>query len=305
MDTLHGIHAFAGVVEHGGFTAAAKALGQSKSAISKQVAALEERLGARLLNRTTRRMSPTEVGQAFYERSLRIIAELDEAERAVAELHAEPRGTLRINAPVAFGTRHIAEPIAEFLQRHPDLNVEMELSDRMVDVVDEGFDLAIRITRLPDSSLIARKLAPFSRSLCASPAYWEKHGRPEHPDDLRHHQCLLYTYLLTGDDWTFTGPDGECKVRVTGSLKVNNGDALLGAARNGLGVLNTPNFIAYEDIRNGRLEPVLLDYMASDANIYAVYPHNRHLSAKVRLFIDFLVERFSPVAPWDAWDPGT
>lgn len=299
MTSFSGIQAFATVVEQGSFTAAAQALGQTKSAISKQVAALEEDLGARLLNRTTRRMSPTEVGRAFYERCRRIIAELQEAERAVTDLHAEPKGTLRINAPVSFGSRHLASAIADFMDLHPELGVHMDMNDRLVDVIEEGYDLAVRISRLPDSSLIARKLAPFTRSICASPDYWDKHGRPERPEDLQHHECLLYTYLLSGDNWTFEGPDGETRVRVSGRFKANNGDALRGAARNGLGVLNTPNFIAYEDIRSGDLEPVLTDYADVIANIYAVYPHNRHLSAKVRLFVDFLADRFNPVAPWE------
>jgi len=299
MNNLHGLHAFVGVVENGSFTAAAQALGQTKSAVSKQVAGLEERLGARLLNRTTRRMSPTEVGQAFYERCRRIMTELEDAERAVTELHAEPRGTLRINAPMSFGTRHLSSAISDFMGLHPELNVTVDLNDRLVDVVEEGYDLAIRITRLPDSSLIARKLAPYRRVICASPAYWNTHGRPEKPEDLRHHQCLLYTYLLSGSDWSFIGPEGQCTVRVSGRRKANNGDALLSGARRGLGVLNTPSFIAYDDLCAGRLEPVLQDYSDVNASIYAIYPHNRLLSAKVRLFVDFLVEQFSPVPPWD------
>lgn len=299
MDSLHGIHAFASVVENGSFTAAARLLGQTKSAISKQVAGLEERLGARLLNRTTRRMSPTEVGHAFYERCRRIITELEEAERAVTELHTEPRGTLRINGPMSFGIRHLAAATADFMTLHPDLSVDMNLNDRLVDVVEEGYDVAIRITRLPDSSLIARKLAPFRRAICASPAYWDKHGRPEKPEDLRHHRCLHYTYLVSGNEWTFIGPEGRSTVRVASQFRANNGDALLSAARKGLGVLNTPTFIAHDDLQSGRLEPVLPSYSDLDTNIYAIYPHNRHLSAKVRLFVDFLVARYSPEPPWD------
>lgn len=300
MNTFHGLHAFASVVENGSFTAAAQALGQTKSAVSKQIAGLEERLGARLLNRTTRRMSPTEVGLAFYERCRRIIAELEEAERAVTELHAEPRGTLRVNAPMSFGARHLASAIADFMILYPDINVMLDLNDRLVDVVEEGYDVAIRITNLPDSSLIARKLAPFRRAICASPAYWEKHGQPEKPEDLRRHQCLLYTYLLSGDEWNFIGEEGKISVRVNGRFKANNGGALLSAARKGLGVLNTPTFIAHEDLRSGRLEPVLMDYSDVIASIYAIYPHNRQLTTKVRLFIDFLVDQFGPEPPWDA-----
>ncbi len=299
MDKLSAIQSFTSVVENGSFTAAAHALGQSKSSISKQIAHLEEHLGVRLLNRTTRRMSPTEVGRAFYERARQVVLDLDEAERAVTDLHANPHGTLRINAPMSFGTRYVAPEVSAFMKRYPDISIDLELSDRVVDVVDEGFDMAIRITKLPDSSLIARKLAPFRRAICASPGYWEQHGRPQTPAELRHHNCLLYTYLLSGNEWTFGGPHGTQHVRVAGNFTANNGDALLSAAREGLGVLSTPTFIGCDDLKSGQLESVLHDYDDVAADIYAIYPHSRHLSAKVRLFVDFLVEHYGPQPPWD------
>ncbi len=300
MESLGGIQAFARVVEVGSFTGAAAALGQTKSSISKQVAKLEDRLGARLLHRTTRRMSPTEVGLAFYERCQRIIAELDDAERSVMELQQTPRGLLRINAPMSFSIRHLAPVISDFMKLYPDLQVDLELNDRVVDVVEEGYDLVIRITKLPDSTLIARKLAPFRNIVCASPEYWAIHGRPKTPDDLRHHNCLIYKYLSSSSEWSFVGPDGQANsVRISGAFTANNGDVLLAAARQGLGVLATPSFISCDDLRAGFLEPVLLDYTTVDASIYAVYPHNRYLSAKVRLFVDFMIEQFGPNPTWD------
>ncbi|MBT3559230.1 MAG: LysR family transcriptional regulator [Rhodospirillales bacterium] len=300
MDSLNGIHTFTRVVEIGSFTGAAASLGQTKSSVSKQVAKLEDRLGARLLNRTTRRMSPTEAGQAFYERCQRIITDIEDAERSVTNLQDTPRGLLRINAPMSFSIRHLAPVISEFMQQYPDLQVDLDLNDRVVDVVEEGYDLVIRIARLPDSTLIARKLAPFHRIVCASPAYWDQHGRPQTPGDLRHHNCLLYKYLSSGNEWSFISPTGEDSiVRISGTFTSNNGDALLAAARQGLGVLATPSFISCDDVLSGVLEPVLEDYSHESTNIYAVYPHNRHLSAKVRLFVDYMVEQFGSNSSWD------
>jgi DNA-binding transcriptional LysR family regulator len=300
MNSLGGIQAFTRVVEIGSFTGAAEALGQTKSAISKQVAKLEDHLGARLLNRTTRRMSPTEVGQAFYERCQRIVADLDDAERSVMELQETPRGLLRINAPMSFAIRYLAPVISDFMKLYPELEVDLDLNDRVVDVVAEGYDLVIRISRMADSTLIARKLAPFRRIICASPEYWSTHEWPQTPDDLCDHNCLMYKYLSSGNEWSFIDPDGtESSVRISGNFSTNNGDALLAAARRGLGILATPSFIAYDDLKAGNLEPALLDYTDADANIYAVYPHNRHLSAKVRLFVDFMVEQFGSEPVWD------
>ena len=299
MEKLDGLTVFAKVVEAGTFSAAARHFGLSKSAVSKQVAGLEDRLGARLLNRTTRRLSLTEVGAAFYERCTRIIAEVEEAELAVGRLHAEPRGTLRVNAPMSFGIRHLAPALPAFMDRYPELTIDLVLNDRVVDIVDEGFDLAIRIARLPDSRLIARKLTTARIVACAAPAYWRRHKRPAHPGDLEGHNCLIYTYLVARNECEFRGPDGAFSVKVSGSLRANNGDALLAAARGGLGVYVGPTFILGEDLRAGRLEAVLEDYENEPLSIYAVYPHNRHLSTKVRVFVDFLVERFGPRPYWD------
>ena len=287
MDHLTGMAVFAKVVETGTFTGAAQAMGLSKGAVSKQIARLEDRLGARLLNRTTRRSSLTEVGAAFYERCRRIVAEAEEAELAVTRLHAEPRGTLRVNLPMSFGMLHMADALPDFMAAYPEISLDVTLDDRVVNVVDEGFDVVIRITELPDSSLIARRVAPFRIATCAAPAYWDAHGRPTHPDDLRHHACLLYSYLSNLNEWRYRGPDGPFAVRVDGPMRGNNGDLLRAAAVAGLGVVRSPTFIVGCDVVEGRLEQVLTEYEDDDRGIYAVYPHNRHLSAKVRAFMEF------------------
>lgn len=293
MDHLTGMAVFAKVVETGTFTGAAQAMGLSKGAVSKQIAKLEDRLGARLLNRTTRRSSLTEVGAAFYERCRRIVAEAEEAELAVTRLHAEPRGTLRVNLPMSFGMLHMADALPDFMAAYPEISLDVTLDDRVVNVVDEGFDVVIRITDLPDSSLIARRVAPFRIATCAAPAYWDAHGRPKHPDDLRQHACLLYSYLSNLNEWRYRGPDGPFAVRVDGPMRGNNGDLLRAAAVAGLGVVRSPTFIVGCELVAGRLEQVLTEYEDDDRGIYAVYPHNRHLSAKVRAFVDFMAERFA------------
>ena len=299
MDNLTGMAVFAKVVETGTFTGAAEALGLSKGAVSKQVARLEDRLGARLLNRTTRRSSLTEVGAAFYERCRRIVAEAEEAELAVTRLHAEPRGTLRVNMSMSFGLLHVAQALPEFMARYPEITMDVTLDDRVVDVVDEGYDLVLRITDLPDSTLIARRLAPFCIATCASPDYWQRHGRPKHPDDLRGHNCLLYTYLSTLDEWRYRENGNLIGVRVQGNMRCNNGEVLRTAAVAGQGVIRSPTFIVGPELQAGRLEAVLQEYEERDRGIYAVYPHNRHLSAKVRAFVDFLADRFGDAPEWD------
>ncbi len=290
---------FAKVVEAGGFSAAAAALGISKSAVSKRVSRLEDRLGARLLNRTTRRIGLTEIGAAYYERAGRIAAEVEEAELAVSRLHAEPRGTLRLNAPMSFGVMHLAPAIPRFLARYPELAVDMALNDRLVDLVEEGYDVAVRISRLSDSSLIARRLAHSRRVVCGSPQYLERHGAPRSPGDLRDHNCLLYSYMLSGEEWPFRGPDGALSVKVSGSFSTNNGEALREAALEGLGLAMIPSFIVGPELGDGRLVAVLREYEETDLSIYAVYPHARHLSAKVRAFVDFAAGRFGPEPYWD------
>ncbi len=299
MDKLTGMAVFARVVEAQSFTTAAAQLGMSRSAVSKAIAGLESRLGARLLNRTTRRLALTEVGQAFYERCARIVAEAEEAELAVSHLQATPRGTLRISAPVSFGNLHLAPALPDFLRRHRELRVDIGLADRMVDLIEEGYDLAVRIGALPDSSLIARRIADNHLVVCASPDYWRRRGRPSDPRDLTRHACLTYAYQHNPNEWPFVGPDGRFTVHVDGPLISNNGDLSMAAALAGLGVVVLPCFLCGSHLAAGRLEPVLCDWMTPPSGIHAVYPHARYLSAKVRAFVDFLVERFGPQPDWE------
>jgi DNA-binding transcriptional LysR family regulator len=300
MDRFTSMEVFARVAEVKGFSEAARRLGQSKSSVSKHVSALENHLGVRLLNRTTRRLSLTEAGVAYYDWCRRIAADMEAAEESVTRLHAEPRGNLKVNAPMSFGWQHLAPAIPGFLDRYPHVTVEMSLDDRFVDLIEEGFDLAVRITRLADSSLIARRIASARRIICASPDYLAEHGVPRTPADLVQHNCLIYSYSPRGDRWRFSGPDGEYTVRVSGNFWANNGDALRTAALAGLGVLPSPSFIVGEDLRAGRLKAVLGDFRTPDLPIHAVYPHQRHMTAKLRVFIDYMIERFATSPSWDA-----
>jgi DNA-binding transcriptional LysR family regulator len=305
MHDLAGMGVFARVVEARSFSAAARALGLSKSAVSKEIARLEDHLGVRLLNRTTRRLALTEAGALFYERCARVLREAAEAERAVQDLGTEPRGLLRLNAPMSFGHLHLAPAVADFLARHPAVRIEMTLEDRVIDVVGEGFDIVVRIADLPPSSLVARRIAINRRVVCAAPAYLAVHGTPELPQDLARHNCLNYTYLASGDVWRFRGTGGPVAVRVSGSFSANNGDVLRQAAVAGLGIILMPTFLIGPELQSGALLPILNDYRESDTSIYALYPPTRHVSPKVRAFIDFLVERFGPEPYWDAACPRT
>jgi DNA-binding transcriptional LysR family regulator len=292
--------AFVRVVEGRSFSMAARALGLTRSAVSRQIAGLEDRLGARLLNRTTRRLSVTEAGAVYYERCARILAEVEAAERAVMDLDEAPRGLLRVNAPMSFGLGHLGPALAEFAAAHPALKVELTLDDRVIDLVGEGYDMAIRIADLPPSALVARRLAVSRRILCAAPAYLARAGIPARPEELTRHACLSYTYLATGNDWRFRGPDGPITVRIDGAISANNGDVLRHMALAGLGIILAPTFIVGDDLRSGALVPLLSQWTEADTGIFAVYPHSRHLSPKVRAFVDFLAVRFSPAPYWDA-----
>jgi len=301
MDRLTAMEAFVRVVEKGGFTAAAEDLRLSRAMVSKHVQDLEAHLGARLLNRTTRKLSLTEAGRVYYDRSTQLLAELAETEEAVGELQAKPRGRLRVNAPVSFGSLHLAAAIADYMAAYPNVAVELTLNDRIVDLVEEGYDVAVRVARLADSSLIARRLAPCRHVVCASPGYLKRHGRPEHPTDLARHNFLGYSYSAAGDERRFDGPDGSTSIQLKGTLQANNGDALCAAAVAGGGIAVLPTFIAGSDIIAGRLIPILTQYQISEPAIYAVYPPGRHLSVKVRSFVDFLVPRFGERPSWDVW----
>lgn len=300
MELLAGMAIFARVVDAGGISVAARDLHLSKSAVSKQLSALEDRLGARLLQRTTRRMSLTEAGAGFLEHCRRVVAEAEAAESAVGALQVEPRGTLRINGPMTFGTMHLAAAIPDFLARYPQVSIDLALNDRLVDLLDEGFDVAVRIGRLADSSLVARKLAPARRVIVAAPSYLDRRGRPATLAELAGHDVLSYSYVSTADEWRFQGPGGEEGVRVEPRLKANNGDILLAACLAGAGIAAVPTFISGPSLRAGTLVRVLPQYESAGLGIHAVWPTGRHLSAKVRAFVDFLAERFGPVPYWDA-----
>jgi DNA-binding transcriptional LysR family regulator len=290
---------FAAVIERGSFSGAAQALGISKSAVSKSVAALERRFGARLLNRTTRRLSLTEAGAALDQRAQRILAEAEAAEQDLGRLSAAPRGRLKVSAPMSFGNLYLAAALPEFLRRHSELSLDLNFSDRQVDLVEEGFDVAIRIGTLADSSLVARKLANVRRVVAASPGYWRRHGTPRHPRDLKDHNCLLYAYLSSGDTWRFRGPSGPVAVRVSGNYRANNGEALTRAAAAGLGVVVMPVFILAKDLAAGRVATALDSFVAAEPALYAVTPPGRAQAPKVRAFIDFMVEWIGPTPPWD------
>ena len=299
MDRFQSLAVFAAVVEQGSFARAAERLDLSASAVSRHVSDLEAHLGVRLLNRTTRRLSLTEAGSAFHERAVQLLFDLEEAESAVAAGAVVPRGTLRLTCAIAFGERYIAPAIADFAERHGELRFDVELSDRMVDLVDEGLDLAIRIGASPSQALIARRIADTALVCCAAPAYLAQHGRPRVPEDLARHRCLTYAYLARRDVWRFTDASGtQRSVRVAGPVHANNGSFLAAAAKAGMAIALEPDFIVGDDIRAGRLVRVLPGFTPPTSPIYAVYPSRRHLSAKVRAFVDFLVERFAQQVPW-------
>ncbi|MEO8626478.1 MAG: LysR substrate-binding domain-containing protein [Betaproteobacteria bacterium] len=299
MENLERMAIFVRVVEAKGFSSASRRLGLSKSLVSKQVTQLEKSLGARLLNRTTRNKSLIEAGTVFYDHCARTLEELEEAKLAVARLHSQPRGVLKLSASVAFGTLHIAPALPEFLARYPEVSIDMIITDRFVDLAEEGYDLAIRIAKDPGQNLVARKLAGVNRKLCATPEYFARRGVPRTPDDLVEHNCLTYTYFNPQDPWRFQGPSGDISVRASGNLRLNDDEALSQAVLGGLGVALLPTFIIGQELQNGRLQSVLSEYVAMEREIYTVYLRNRHLSAKVRAFIDFLVDRFGPEPYWD------
>lgn len=295
MDQLAALRALRRVVEMGSFTAAGEALGVSHTIVSRQVSQLEAKLGAQLLNRTTRRFVLTAAGKEYYEASRAILDALDDADRAVGRHQARPSGSLRINAPMAFGTQELAHWLPAFLARYPDLKVDLVCNDRIVDLIEDGFDVALRLTReLPDSTLVARRLASSSVMLVASPAYLKQHGTPRVPADLLQHNCLTYTQVARPHDWSFTGPDGaEQTVTVKGNLQVNTGLALRTVALAGTGIATTASFIVHADLQRGDLVRVLPDFPSRPRELYVLYPQNRHLSPKVRVFVDFAAAHYA------------
>lgn len=300
MQNLTDIAIFVKVVELSSFTAAADALEMSQPVVSKAVTRLEEKLGARLLNRTTRRLSLTEAGAELYRRSGSALREIENAELEIARFQTEPRGTLRVSAPMSFSILQLGPAIQTFMDRYPGVTVELHMDDRRVDLVEEGFDVAIRIANLRDSNLVARKIAPTRQVICASPAYLAKHGTPERPEDLLEHNCILYSLLSTPREWRLVDPEGqEHVVPVNGTLHSNNGLVNRAAAIAGGGVLLLPTFYLGDQLRSGELKPVLCKFKPREIAVYAVYPERRNLMPKVRAFIDFVAATFGPEPPWE------
>lgn len=300
MGRCSDLEAFVAVVDAGGFGLAAERLAIAKSAVSRRVSALEERLGARLLNRTTRRISLTDAGRALHERAGRILADLDDAEQSVANAQGALQGRLKVAAPLSFGLHHLQPAVTEFMTAHPAVQIELDLNDRQVDLVEEGFDMAIRIARLADSSLVARRLATVRRVAVASPAYLARHGTPRHPDELAAHQGLRYTNVRRHDAWTFLDARGrELRPPVPERLRANNGEVLAAAAAAGMGIALLPTFNVHQAIESGQLRVILADWQLSDEGLHLVYPPGRFLSRRARAFSDALAARFGGEPYWD------
>ena len=300
MDKFLHMQVFVGIVEAGSISGAADRLGLPKSAVSRRLTELEARLGVSLLQRTTRRQNLTDSGRAFYERCVAILADLDEAESAVSQSHGALKGKLKLALPLSFGLLHLAPLIQEFMTLHPDVRFELDFNDRQIDLMQEGFDLAIRIATLADSSLIARRLAPIHHVLSASPDYLARQNTPRVAADLAHHECLAYSNVRDPGLWTYHGPDGKPgSVRVPVRLASSSGEFNMRAAIAGEGLLLLPSFYSHEALRNGQLVRVLADHTWLELSAYVVYPPTRYLSSRVRVLIDFLVERLAGEPYWD------
>ncbi|WDE12551.1 LysR family transcriptional regulator [Thalassomonas haliotis] len=300
METFSAIPVFVAVVENGSFSQAAQRLGTTKSAVSKRIRELENKLGVQLLHRTTRQLSLTEAGERYFEYAVKAVIAAGEGIDSVTQLQGNPKGELKINTPMSFGRLHIAPLVADFLAQYPDISLNMVMEDRVVDLVEGGYDLAIRGGNLQDSTLIARRLAPCRSVICATPGYLEQYGTPVIPEDLLSFNCIRFAYFSGGSDWTFHGENGPVKVKICGNYQVNNSEALLQAALAGLGIARLPTFAVGDDIAAGRLVPVLKGYQLPMQTFYAVFPQRRHLPAKVRVFLDFIIERLGGDQPY--WD---
>jgi DNA-binding transcriptional LysR family regulator len=306
MDRLVAMEMFVRIVETGNFSAVARQLGTTQPTISKQLTALEQRLQTRLLNRSTRSISLTEAGAAYYERCRRILDEVREAEGALGKLQSALSGTLHVNASIGLGQIFITPLLLKFQRQYPELAIELSLNDRYIDLVEEGVDLAVRVGRLADSNLVARRLGSSRRVVVATPAYLAARGTPNRPEDLAHHSCLLYAYLSTGNEWSFNGPDGEIRVRVRGDFKANNGDAIRQALLAGVGVAISPDWLIHDKLESGEVVALLPEFAPPPLDINAVYPSGRHVSTKVRTFIEFLQDEFKAIPAFSerSWQNG-
>ena len=301
MDEFAAIPVFVAVVENDGFSAASRTLGVSKSAVSKRINQLENHLGVLLLHRTTRKLSLTEAGERYYEHAAQALSAAGKAEDAVAELQGEPRGKLKISSSMSFGRLHVAPLIPKFMQRYPQLQIDLVMDDRNIDLVAHGIDVAIRSGDMPDSTLVARKLAPLRQVLCASPSYIERYGMPTTPSELSQRNCILFSYSGDANEWTLNKGGMSESVLVSGNYRVNNSEAILEALREGVGIGRLPTFVAGPDLKAGNLVMILESYHIPDHIFYAVFPERQYLPAKVRVFLDFAIEYFGGDLPyWDA-----
>jgi DNA-binding transcriptional LysR family regulator len=306
MDRITSMAVFKRAVDDGSLAAASRHFGISPEMAGAHVRSLETRLGARLMNRTTRRLHLTEVGASYYARCTAILADIEEAEAEASSQQAAPRGLLRMTTPLTFGVRHIAPAISDYVASHPEVSVEVVVSDRFVNLIEEGFDLAIRVGDLQESSLIARRLASAHLVVCAAPEYLHRAGRPETPSDLRRHACLIYTETLTPTKWRFEGADGHVEtVNVSGTISSSSVEFIRQLALAGHGVILAPSFFVGLDIAEERLTALLPDWRSRALPIHVLYPHRPLLSAKVRTFVDFLAERFGPTPESERWSKGT
>lgn len=300
MDRFENMENFIRVVEVGSISGAAEQLGVAKSAVSRRLKELEEHLGVELFHRTTRRLNLTDTGRAFYHQCVRILDDVLEAELTTSQAHVTLKGSLKVALPSSFGLMHMGPAINDFLQANPQIEFELDFNDREIDVIQEGYDLAIRIANLPDSSLIARRLTPIHFVICASPSYLKKMGTPEHPDELIEHHCLVYSLLRDSENWYLTNRQGNAiKTPIHPYLKATTGEFIRDAAVAGKGIVLLPTFIAYKEIETGALIPILNEYKSDCLNAYAIYPQTRHLSQRVRAFVDYLIERFEGIPYWD------
>ena len=299
MGQLEDMQVFIRIVDSGGISRAAEQLGMAKSAVSRRLVALETRLGVRLINRTTRTSSLTEVGQHYYERAIKVVDDVAELSVLTADENTSLEGTINLAVPLSFGLQHLSPAIDAFIKQHPELTINIDFSDQQVDLVENGLDLAFRIAELKDSSLIARKISPIKMMLYASPDYIEKHGEPASPDDLKNHNLLHYN-IAGNNTWKLTDKKGKHHtLSLKAKIKANNGDFLHDMAIAGHGILCGPTFISWQALTAGELVPILIDYTLPQPNAYAVYPQTRYLSQRTRVLIDFLVERFGDKPYWD------
>ena len=300
MNRFENMDAFIRVVEAGSISGAAERLNVAKSAVSRRLKELEKHLGVELFHRTTRQMNLTDTGRAFYHQAVRILDDVLEAEIATSQAHGTLKGNLKIALPSTFGLMHMGPIINDFIKEHPQIEFDLDFNDREVDLIQEGFDLAIRIANLPDSSLIARRIAPVKTVICASPDYLQQMGIPQSPEDLINHKCLVYSLQRDFEYWHLTDANGnEIKTKIYPYLKASTGEFLKEAAVDGQGIILVPTFIAYKEIEDGSLTPLLKDYTSPQINAYAIYPQTRHLSQRVRAFVDLLVKRFEGTPYWD------